>query len=105
MFKTLYKTATPQSIDNAEYYQPMVATAAMNGKQLYFIRETHGWFDDAKKKSKAVTETLFHQEGVESGTEAVRLFEQQIQQRISDGFAHAFSIDPYTGMTYEYLGK
>jgi hypothetical protein len=40
-----------------------------------------------------------------TGTEAVKLFEQQIQKRVKDGFAHSFSIDPYTGMLYEYLGK
>jgi hypothetical protein len=106
MFKTLYRSATPQtSVHEAEYYQPMVASANVNGKLLYFIRETHGWFDDAQKKAVSVTQTLFYEEGIESGTEAVKLLEQQIQQRVKDGFAHSFSIDPYTGMSYEYLGK
>jgi hypothetical protein len=106
MFKTLYKTATPKvSVHDAEYYQPMVATAVVNGKQMYFVRETHGWFDDAEKRAVSVTETLFHQEGLESGMEAAKLFEQQMQHRINEGFAHSFSIDPYTGIAYEYLGK
>jgi hypothetical protein len=106
IFRTLYKTATPQiSVHDAEYYQPMVATAVVNGKLMYFIRETHGWFDDAEKRAVSVTETLFHQDGLESGTEATKLFEQQVQHRIDNGFAHSFGIDPYSGMVYEYLGK
>jgi hypothetical protein len=106
MFKTLYKTATPQiSVHDAEFYQPMIATAVVNGKSLYFVRETHGWFDDAEKRPVSVTETLFHHEGLESGAEAARLIEQQVQHRVNEGFAHSFSIDPYTGMVYEYLGK
>src|SRR6516225_9961671 len=36
MFKTLYKTATPQvSVHDAEFYQPMIATAVVYGKQMY----------------------------------------------------------------------
>jgi len=93
------------SVHNAEYYQPMIATAVVNGKPMYFIRETHGWFNDAEKRPVSVTETLFHQEGLESHAEAAKLFEQQLQHRISEGFAHSFGIDPYTGVVYEYLGK
>jgi hypothetical protein len=106
MFKTLYKIATPQiSVHDAEYYQPMVATAVVNGKSMYFVRETHGWFDGAEKRAASVTETLFYQEELESGAEAAKLFDQQVQHRVNEGFAHSFSVDPYTGMAYEYLGK
>jgi hypothetical protein len=82
----------------------MVATAVVNGKSLYFIRETHGRFDDEEKRAVSVTETLFYKDGLESGAEAAKLFEEQVQHRVNEGFAHFFSIDPYTGMVYEYLG-
>lgn len=105
LFRTLYKTDTPQASPAAEYYQPMIATAVVSGKYLYFVRETHGWFNDAEKKLITSTETLFYQEGLESHAEAAKLFDQQVQHRVSEGYAHSFSIDPYTGMVYEYLGK
>lgn len=106
MFKTLYKTATPQtSVHHAEYYQPMIATAVVNRKLTYFVRETHGWFNDAEKRAVSTTQTFFHQDGLESHAEAAKLLEQQVQHRVKEGFAHSFSIDPYTGMVYEYLGK
>lgn len=106
IFKTLYKTATPQaSVHDAEYYQPMIAVANVNGKSVYFVRETHGWFNDAEKRPVWVTQTLFHEEGLESHAEAAKLFENQVRHRVDEGFAHSFSIDPYTGMVYEYLGK
>lgn len=106
IFQTLYKTATPQtSVHDAEYYQPMVVTSNVNGKWLYFVRETHGWFDDRQKKAVNVTTTLSPEEGFSSDAEAMRLFGQQKQHRISSGFVHQFTIDPFKGMEYIYLGK
>lgn len=104
IFKTLYKTETPQ-FGFAEYYQPMVASAFVNGKLMYFVRETHGWFNDEEKRAVSVTETLFHQEGLELEMGAIKLFEEQVQHRVREGFAHSFSIDPYSGIVHEYLGR
>jgi hypothetical protein len=56
-----------------------------------------------------VVATLSPEEGYSSYEEALARYEQQVQRRIKDGFAHSFSIDPFKAqgdhIVYEFLGK
>ena len=89
MFETLYRTdARGKSFANpsdCEYYQPRIDSEFCDGKYVYFVRETHGFFDDSQKKMINRTETL----------------------RASSGFVHAFAWDPMSpsGTTYRVLPK
>ena len=53
MFETLYRTdARGRSFANpsdCEYYQPRIDRERHGGEGVFFVRETHGYFDDEKK--------------------------------------------------------
>jgi hypothetical protein len=107
MFTTLYRSATPdKSVMEGEYYQPLMETVVVNGKERYFVKESHAWFDDEQKKVINVVETLSPEEGLENRIEAQELYDKQVQHRVSEGFTHSFFIDPFAEniRSYMYLG-
>jgi hypothetical protein len=69
------------------------------------VREKHGFFDNQKKKMVNSVPTLDpdFDEGFTTLQEAQERYDQQLQRRASEGFVHAFSIDPFTGMKYRRL--
>jgi hypothetical protein len=109
MFTTLYRSATPdKSVMEGEYYQPLLESAIIGGKELYFVKETHAWFDDKEKKVINLVTTLSPAEGIEDRLQAHDLFDKQVAHRVKEGFAHSFFIDPFAGPPnyrgYIYLG-
>jgi len=67
MFETLYKTDSPKDFANGEYYQIHLEIEIHDGKQVFFVREKHGWFNDEEKRSAHHIFTLSPQEGFSSG--------------------------------------
>lgn len=101
-FETLYKTDVPQQLSRAEFYQPQLAPETVNGKTLYFVREKHGWWDDASKKLVLHTTTLDPEEGFATLEDAEARYEQQLHHRASEGFMHSFFVDPANNLPVNY---
>jgi hypothetical protein len=106
---TLYKTKTPTTFDDGEYYRPDFQMEFIGGKRVYFVRETHGFWNNTEKRVEHVVTTLSPEDGFTSYEEAFSRYEQQVARRVKDGFVHSFAIDFYKrageGFIYEYLGK
>lgn len=101
-FETLYRTdARGKTFDGfanpeTEYYQPRIEVEYRDGKQAFFVRETHGYFDDQQKRPANITVTLSPDEGFSTLAEAERRYEEQLRYRASNGFVHAFAFDPFS---------
>ncbi len=112
-FETLYRTdprgktfqpGDPVSISETEYFQPFFDSHFADGKQVFFVRETHGYFDDKQKKVVLVVTTLAPEEGLATAEEAWIEYEAQLRFRALQGFVHAFSVNiPKSGMNYRIL--
>ena len=112
LFETLYRI-DPRGMSFAElpateYYQPRIDREVINGKEVYFVRETHGYFDDQQKKVANCTFTLNPDEvaeGYPTWEEAEGRYEQQLRKRAKERFVHVFAFDPLTptGLSYRLL--
>lgn len=109
MAGTLYKTKTPTTFEDGEYYQPTLDFQFIGAERQWIVRETHGFWNNTEKRVEHVVTTLSPEDGYSSYEEALARYEQQVQRRVKDGFVHSFSIDPYKPqgehIVYEYLGK
>lgn len=109
MFETLYRNDARgrsfASPSECEYYQPRIDIEVRGGKNAYFVRETHGYFDDRQKKLVNQTETLNPEEPYDSWQEAEHRYQEQVRYRASTGFVHSFAWDPMSpsGMNYRFL--
>ena len=105
-FETLYKTDSPKDFANGEYFQVHfnVETNPVTGKQAFFVREKHGYFDNEQKRAVHPVTTFAPEEGFTTFEEAAERYEQQLRHRASEGFVHAFSVDPFEGIKYRRLG-
>ena len=104
MFETLYKTDSPKDFANGEYYQIHLEIEIHDGKQVFFVREKHGWFNDEEKRSAHHIFTLSPQEGFSTLSEAEKAYHQQVKVRASAGFVHSFRFDPWEGLSTAALG-
>lgn len=95
MFETLYKTDSPTELEHAEYYQPNLDMEFVEGKWIFFVREKHGWFNDARKRAEHHITTLSPDEPYTDAKEAQARYDQQLRHRASEGFVHSFSFDPF----------
>lgn len=88
-----------------EYYQPRIDRESHNGKDVYFVRETHGYFDDTQKKAANLTVTLNPEEGFATLNAAEARYDEQMRYRAETGFRHVFSFDPFSpdGTSYRIL--
>lgn len=108
-FETMYRTDTRgKSFSNpseTEYYQPRIDRESHGGKDVYFVRETHGYFDDTQKRLANHTFTLSPEEGFATWQEAQDRYDEQMQHRAKGGFVHVFAFDPYSpdGTSYRIL--
>jgi hypothetical protein len=104
-FVTLYKTDSPKDFANGEYYQVRFESEVhpATGKQVFFVREKHGYFDNEQKRAVHPLTTLSPEEGFTTVEEAAERYEQQLKHRASGGFVHSFSLDPFEGMKYRRL--
>jgi hypothetical protein len=111
LFETLYRTdARGKSFTNpsdCEYFQPRIDHELREGKDVYYARETHGYFDDKQKKLVNQTETFNPDEPFTTWQEADRWYQQQLRYRAASGFVHAFAWDPMspTGTSYRILPR
>jgi hypothetical protein len=72
------------------------------GRTVFFVRETHGYFDDTRKQLKNMTETFNPNEPFETWDEAQLWYQKQIEYRASRGFVHAFVFDPMSPNAVRY---
>src|SRR5262249_2688699 len=100
MVETLYKTNSPKTFAQGEYYQPRLDHEIRDGKDAYFVRETHGWFNDSIKKPANITKTLSPDEGFSTEKEAWERYNAQVQKRVSEGFEYSFTLDPFNNPPY-----
>ena len=105
--RTLYKVRNPKTYASGEYYQQRIDFKVVDGKEVYYVLETHGYFSDEEKHAVNIVKTLSPDEGFTSMREAHARLEEQIARRIKDGFVHSFIFDPLAedGIGYEYLGE
>ena len=95
MLETLYKTASPEELERAEYYQPHIEPKFHQGKWFFVVTEKHAWYDGTEKDAKLQVTTLDPEptEGFTTIEEAKERYDQQVEQRVSEGLTHSFSID------------
>jgi hypothetical protein len=99
--QTLYKTPTPK-LKNAEYYSLCLRHDPFKQNPVYFLEETHGWWDETSKKAQYSVTTLAPKEGLTNPHEAFEAFTKQKAQRVSDGFCHCFTPDPINNLEGRY---
>ena len=104
-FETLYKSDSPKDFATGEYYQVHFESEVdpANGKELFFVREKHGYFDDQQKRAVHHTTTFAPSEGFTTREEAEARYKQQLVHRASEGFVHSFCLDPFEGLKYRRL--
>ncbi len=107
MLQTLYKTATPEGGPplEAEFYTLYVEQKVIDGKRAYFVREKHGWWDEAEKqpKPKKLVQTFGPEEGFLTFEEALAEYETHVRHRVSNGFKHSFTHDFYSDDPFGYV--
>jgi hypothetical protein len=107
MMETLYRHdprgKSFENLEATEYYQCRIDQESRERRHVFFVRETHGYFDDQQKKPANITETFNPEKPFENFAEAEGRYHQQLQRRASEGFVHAFSFDPFTGIKYRLL--
>jgi hypothetical protein len=103
MMQTLYKTATPTTFEDGEFYQVRLDFEFVQGAHTYFVRETHGWWNDQQKRLVHHLATLDPQEGYATFQEADQAYAKQVKFRASEGFKHSFQIDPFSGVTHQIV--
>lgn len=111
-FDTVYRSdprgRSFAELRDVEYYQPRIDTELRDGNEIYFVRETHAYFDDQKKRPANITYTLNPENGEEafSSWEAAEArYKAQLSSRAKEGFIHLFSFDPFSpdGVSYRML--
>src|ERR1700761_2227659 len=97
MLETLYKIRDPETapVEDAEYYELILAAKKVNGRVAYFIREIHGWWDDERKRHVNSYKTLAPEKGYATVDEAHGRYKEQRLVRARSGFVHSLSPDPY----------
>jgi hypothetical protein len=96
----------PTSFEQGEYYQPIIEFEMSEGQWLYFVRERHGYWNEAQKRMANQTVTFSPEEGFRSYQEARARFDQQVERRVQDGFIHSYHFDPMqpNGIAYQFIG-
>jgi hypothetical protein len=96
-FETLYKSDSPKDFASGEYFQVRFESevASATGREVFFVRERHGYFDDQHKRVVHPITTLSPEEGFATRGEAEERYARQLR--------HSFSPDPYDGMKYRRL--
>jgi hypothetical protein len=104
-FETLYKSDSPRDFATGEYYQVHFESEVdpATGKESFFVREKHGYFDGQQKRAVHHTTTFAPEEGFATRVEAEARYRQQLVHRASEGFVHSFCLDPFEGMKYRRL--
>jgi hypothetical protein len=93
MLTTYYKTADPEQLSAAEYYQLYIRAEKVNGVIRYFLDENHGWFDAEGKR--AIDPRTIFSDGFPTWEEAEEAQKVQLRYLAAGGFIHGFSRDPF----------
>jgi hypothetical protein len=86
---SLYKSADAVDDPRAEYYCLIISTKETFQSAPVTVRESHGWWDAAKKEAVLPVPTF--EEEFDSLKDAEREFERHVWHRASEGFIHCFS--------------
>jgi hypothetical protein len=86
-----FADGTLASVSDTEYYQLSIDVVFHAGKDSYFVRERHGYFDDRQKKLVHHHLTLNPDEGFPTVEDALAGYDAQLKHRAAQGFVHAFS--------------
>ena len=102
--QTVYKTATPKAapIAEAEYYSISLFPSTREGKTVYLLKETHGWWDEKQEWAQHATTTLAPEEGFATWKEGKEALDSQVRQRITNGFIYGFIPDPEQPRGYRF---
>lgn len=100
--ETLYKTDDPEHSEFAEYRFFRLDLDIVEKRRVYFVRGSHGWFDDREKRAVNPVQTLDPKEGLATLEEAEAAYEQQLHHCAKDGFVHSFSRNPDTPSGFSY---
>lgn len=95
MLETLYKVKAPDEmpVEQAEYYELFIDSKPVNGKVVYFVREHHGWWDEANKRNVNNWQTYGPDEGYTNFEEALERYKLQRTNRAKSGYVHSLSPD------------
>lgn len=103
MIRTLYKTKNPmKSVQDGEFYELALQRKRVGGAELFFVTETHGWWDESGQRTVHLMKTLSPVEGFPTLPEAQAVYERQVRERVSNGFAHSFTPDFFGHNDYVY---
>jgi hypothetical protein len=104
MMETLYKTNTPKPSNATEqYFELSLGEQTVDGQLGYFVRETHGWWDEATKRIVRVQYTLSPRAGFASVEEASDRYNRQRIERARRGFMHSFTPRWETSQRSKYV--
>jgi hypothetical protein len=74
MMETLYRHdprgESFENLEATEYYQCRIDQESRERRHVFFVRETHGYFDDQQKKPANITETFNPEKPFENFAEA-----------------------------------
>lgn len=109
MLQTLYKVYDPTTGPpiEAEFYELSLKQGSANGGRGFFVREYHGWWNEAEKRPMVVVTTLEPAEGAPTYNDALDIYQKLVERRVSEGFVHSyapqFSADDPAGFIYRKL--
>jgi hypothetical protein len=104
MLETLYKTKTPEEVPvrQAEYYELVLEAKPVGNEVAYFVRELHGWWDEANKRAVNNWQTYGPEEGYSD--EAFERYKLQRLTRAKSGFVHSFTPNFFGGkFDYQFI--
>ena len=103
MQEALLKARTRRtSLKNSEFYELRLFETRVNGEPFYFVRKTHGWWDDRKDRVVYDQDSLLPMEGFREYRDAEeRCFQEQLTLA-KRGFTHSLVWHPSVQKRSEY---
>jgi hypothetical protein len=95
MFETLYRTNSPKTFTDGEYFQPSIDQEFQNEREVFFVREKHGWYSVEQQRAANHLTTYKPDEPFNDQQGALSWYEEQLRYRASQGFVYAASFDPF----------
>ncbi len=87
---------------NSGFYELRLLEAKIAGEPVYFVRETHGQWDDLRKRVVYDKDSLLPVEGFRSHREAEERFCQERLTLAKEGFIHSLVWHPFAEGHSEY---
>ena len=92
MIETLYKSKSPEvQVHAHQHFELTMGEETINDQLVYFVRETHCWFDSAKKNTIRVQYTLSPRGGFLTIAEAHVRYQAQKLFRAKAGYFHCYA--------------